>query len=122
MAATLAGAEEYFAPKNHIRAASWARYDPDQKEAAIAQAKRTLNRVCKSDDIEADIDTEAGINPEYAIYEQALHSLMTLPMFNAQGTFASAEKEPANDKPAPEVGPAAVDWLIGYNQAYLSRG
>lgn len=32
MAATLAGAEEYFAPKNHIRAASWARYDPDQKE------------------------------------------------------------------------------------------
>jgi hypothetical protein len=124
MAATLTNAEAYFAPTNHIKAPSWARYSDEQKAAALAGAKRTLNRACASTDIEVDRQATATTSPEYAIYEQALWILMTIPMYNAETTMAAAETaagEAGGVAPGP-ISPEALDLLVGTEGVVLSRG
>jgi hypothetical protein len=125
MAASVENSEVYFAPKNHMKAASWSGYNEDQKAAALAHAKRVLNRAINSDDIEVDIDTTSAINPEYAIYEQALHMLIHQPVFNAERTYASPEAAAKPDQPpadAPLIAPEAIQWIVGNSLTYLSRG
>jgi hypothetical protein len=129
MAASVTGAEAYFSPNNHIQAASWARFSGEgQKAGAIAQAKRILNRACARDDIETDIETTVEINPEYAIYEQALHMLQNMPYANTDGSFAVVE---ASDPTSPTKGrvpdaraiaPEALAWLTESGGVELSRG
>lgn len=125
---SVANAETYFAPTNHIRSASWARFQPEQKEAAIAQAKRILNRACSSEDIEEDFDTDEDSNPEYAIYEQALYMLQNMPMANADETFAVADavdSESDTKTRRPDQGtisPEARRWLTGNDEVAISRG
>lgn len=128
MAANVSNAEKYFAPTNHIRASAWARWDPELKAAAIAQAKRILNRACDSSDIEVDIETDEAINPEYAIYEQALHSLQNMPYANTDGSFAIVEAaDPTSPTKArvPDaraIAPEALAWLTESGGVELSRG
>jgi hypothetical protein len=128
MSASVAGSETYFDKLNHIRAAIWEAFNEDQKTAAIAQAKRVLNRACALDDIETDIDVTMEINPEYAIYEQALYSLMNMPMSNADGTFAvaqAADPEAEGKARKAETGviaPEAISWLVVRGGVEFSRG
>lgn len=128
MSANVANAETYFAPTNHIRAASWARFEAEQKAAAIAQAKRILNRACSSDDIEVEFETDEDSKPEYAIYEQALFMLQNLPMVNSDETLAIPEAaDPGSDTKArsPERGiiaPEARRWLTAGDDVAVSRG
>ena len=128
MPASVQNAEAYFAPTNHIRSAAWARFQPEQKAAAIAQAKRILSRACSSEDIEEDFDTDEDSNPEYAIYEQALYMLQNLPMANADETFSIADAaDPESDTKTkrPDQGtiaPEARRWLTAGDEVAISRG
>jgi hypothetical protein len=128
MSASVNNAEAYFAPANHLRAAVWAKFDETQKAGAIAHAKRILNRACTLDDIETEIDVTMEINPEYAIYEQALYMLMNLPMDNRDGSFAVAlAADPKAEGKARKaetglIAPEALAWLTGGSGVELSRG
>lgn len=137
MSASVSNAELYFAPTNHIQASSWARYQPDQKQAAIVQAKRLLNRAYTTRtatqtvvDIEHDLARLVawGLNPEYAIYEQALFMLQNQPMFNADETMAVAEaadpESPSKARRPNEavIAPEALRWLTTSTEVELSRG
>lgn len=130
MSSSLSGAEAYFEPVNHIRSATWGAFSPEMKAAAITQAKRALNRLARVSDIETelDVDMAAGINPEYAIYEQALWMLSNMPMANADNSFAVVEaadpETPSNARKAQtaEMSPEAVRWLGPTGTISLSRG
>lgn len=125
---SLTNAETYFAPTNHIRSAAWARFEPEIKQAAISQAKRTLNRIAQVIDIETDLDTDDYINPEYAIYEQALWMLQNEPMGNVDGTFpvvdAADPETESNSRKAQDtvIAPEALRWLVRGGNISLSRG
>jgi len=131
MSSSLTNAETYFATGNHIKAASWAGFTPEIKGAAIAQAKRVLSRLARCTDIETFIEADtddAGVNPEYAIYEQALWMLENQPMSNADGSFAvvtAADPDtPSNARKAQtaEISPEALRWLVPAGTVTLSRG
>lgn len=130
MSSSLANAEVYFAPTNHIKSAVWAAFEAEIKQAAIAQAKRILSRIARCADIEAFIATNAatGVIPEYAIYEQALWMLQNQPMANADGSFAVAQAaDPETDNNArkaqiAEISPEALRWLVPSGNIVLSRG
>lgn len=126
---SLTNAEAYFAPTNHIRAASWEAYSPELKAAAIAQAKRVLNRIAQLSDIEDELDdTDDYVNPEYAIYEQALWMLQNEPMANADESFSvvgAADPETdsnARKKQTAVMAPEALRWLVRGGNLTLSRG
>lgn len=133
MSASVTGSETYFDKANHLRSAVWAKFNEDQKAAAIAHAKRILNRATRPEDettwdFETDIDTDEGMNPEYAIYEQALYMLMNMPMDNADGSFAMAQAaDPQADSKARKaetglIAPEALAWLTESGGVELSRG
>ena len=76
MAINVQGASEYF--RNTTFSAKWAEYSTEQRAAAVAQAKRELSkalgRAMREDEPPyADGDTKRD---EYAVYEQALYSLV----------------------------------------------
>jgi hypothetical protein len=128
MAADLTSAEAYFEQENHIHAASWARYNEQQKKAALAQAARILARACSVADVTAEFDTDESINPEYAIFEQALFMLQNLPMANSDDTMAVPEAADPQDpagarKPdARLLAPEAIAWLTFDKGISLARG
>lgn len=130
MSSSLSNAEAYFDPTNHVKAPTWAAFTPEQKQAAIVHAKRILNRLARVADIETelDVDMTEGINPEYAIYEQALWILSNLPMANADNSFAVAEAvdlettSKARKAETAEICPEAVRWLCPSGTISLSRG
>ena len=127
---SLSNAEIYFAPTNHIRSSSWSKFNTENKQAAIAQAKRDLNRTCRVSDIETDLehDDDDFTNPEYAIYEQALWMLQNLPMANADESFAVVHAaDPETDSNARKaqrviIAPEALRWLVRGGNMTLSRG
>jgi hypothetical protein len=128
MSATVSNAEAYFAPTNHIRAATWAKFEADQKAAAIAQAKRVLARAASVDDIETELDLDTGMSAEYAIYEQALWMLTNTPMANADETMPLPEAtDPETESNARRaqtaiIAPEAMRWLTYDQGVTLERG
>jgi hypothetical protein len=130
MSSSLSNAEAYFGAANHIKAPTWAAFEPEVKQAAIAQAKRVLNRQARVEDIESElaVDMAGGINPEYAIYEQALWLLSNLPMANADNSFAIVEAadpettSKARKAQVAEISPEAIRWLCPSGSIALSRG
>jgi hypothetical protein len=130
MASSLSGAEAYFATDNHILAPTWAAFEESVKRAALAQAKRDLSRMAHVANIEAEIavDMADGVNPEYAIYEQALWMLRNLPRANADASFPVAEAtDPETESNARKAqratfAPEALRWLIHGGAITLSRG
>jgi hypothetical protein len=129
MSSSLTNAEAYFAPTNHIKAATWAAFEAEIKQAAIVQAKRVLSRLARVVDIEVELDSpETGTSAEYAIYEQALWMLSNVPMANADNSFAVVEaadpETPSNARKAQtvEISPEAVRWLCPTGTISLSRG
>lgn len=130
MSSSLANAEEYFGENNHIRSATWAKFETAMKTAAITQAKRVLSRLAQVTDIEAAVSSSptTGLNPEYAIYEQAFWMLINQPMPNADATFPIAEAtDPETDSNArmaqhANISPEALRWLVPGGNITLSRG
>lgn len=76
MSITNDNADIYFDRDNHMQSAIWQRFNPDQRAAALAQAKRELDQLLGSDiDDETEDDNPAHF-PDRAAYEQALHILL----------------------------------------------
>lgn len=77
MAINLDGANGYFAPENHSKAAVWMRYSVVQRTGAIAEAKRDLSRALKRalDENEPPFKPGDRRREEFAVYEQALWRL-----------------------------------------------
>lgn len=129
MPSSLSGAEAYFAPGNHIHAERWSKQEEPRLNAAIAQARRVLSRLVPCADIETeiDVDMDNGINPEYAIYEQAIWILANVPMLNADQTLPIPEAaDPDTESGARKaqtaiIAPEALRWL-GVGSVALSRG
>ena len=73
---TLERACEYF--KTRTTGAAWAEYSADQKETAIAQARRDLARALGRPirDDEPEYREGDQTRDEYAVYEQALYTLL----------------------------------------------
>lgn len=76
MAIDVQGASAYF--KKTTFSAKWAEYSTEQKAAAIAQAKRELGKALHRpmrEDEPPYVDGDAK-RDEYAVYEQALYTLV----------------------------------------------
>ena len=73
---TLDRAAEYFS--KHTSGDSWREYSSEQKESAIAQARRDLSRALGRPirDDEPPYREGDRVRDEYAVYEQALYTLM----------------------------------------------
>jgi len=110
-------ANAYF--KGHVKGVVWAEYSPDQKVGAIEQAKRELSRNFKRAmrDDEPEYQPGESLRDEFAVYEQALHTLEQVGI--VRGTTGNVQDLTgrANDagatapKTQMEVSPAALRWL-----------
>jgi hypothetical protein len=87
MAINKAGADTYFSPTTHVNAALWSNFTPNQRTAAIAQAKRQLSRALRMDLNENEAAYTGGVYvmESYACYEQALYLLLNSQIANAMG-------------------------------------
>lgn len=80
---TIADADEYYYPNNHIKSYSWRAYEPDEQEAALAHAKRMLE-VSLGRDLEDPASTDV-YRDDYAVFEQALYILDNVPRQKSNG-------------------------------------
>lgn len=126
-----AGAETYFDVENHLRAALWKKFTETQKKAALAQARRMLERIIGDGDILEDLEDTGNSTfprPDYACYEQALWILQNMPMTNADETLAIPEAtDPETEDRARKaqecvIAPEAIRWLVRGGSFILSRG
>lgn len=91
---TLERAREYF--RTRTAGAVWEEYSSSQKEAALAQARRDLARLIGRPirDDEPEYREGDRIREEYAVYEQALHSLIPVgPRGGGDGAIPSLNQE-----------------------------
>ena len=83
----LAGADAYFAPRNHLKAEDWKDYHQDLRAAAIAQALRRVSRELGSEVTEEAVDAATYYHPDWAVYEEALYLLEnSMAIANAEQT------------------------------------
>lgn len=112
-----AGAAIYFAPANHVNAPLWGAFMQDQKTAAIAQAKRQLSRHLQTDIEAEDTDADEWYQPDYAVYEQALHILLKSDAIPNGDQNGPKHISTQNDSEAPRATPLglisseALRWL-----------
>ena len=97
---TIERAREYF--KTRTAGVAWDEYSTRQKEAAIAQARRDLARLIGRPikDDEPEYREGDKIREEYAVYEQAVYSLLrdAAPMGATQSAIPSLNQEEAQSK------------------------
>lgn len=133
MAIDINGANEYFHPGNHLKAAIWNGFDEDQKNAGIAQAKRMMTRLLDDSGITLDSAPSGDDDfprPDLAVYEQACYILQcspTLPNGEQSGPkFAMPSTGQQDRKQAPadplQICPDAIYWLVESGIVTLSRG
>lgn len=95
----LSGATAYF--KSHTRFKVWNEYSSEQRERAIEQAKRDLSRALGRPMREDEPPYAFGdrTRDEYAVYEQALFTLLrdVLPLGVGGGDIPSPSSEDAQD-------------------------
>lgn len=82
MEITLENADIYFSGDNHTMSAVWSAYTETQRKAALATARRnierSLHRTLKDSQTDGD-----DIRDDFAVFEQALFELRKRPMSNA---------------------------------------
>ena len=120
-------AVDYF--KDHLRGTIWNGFGETQQVAALAHAKRVLNRLINANLDEETIDTANYIyRPDYAVYEQALWMLENGVIANgeksAPGFIASDPEKPDNarDSQKAMISPETMRWLGVSPMLVLSRG
>ncbi|MEN6535160.1 MAG: hypothetical protein ABFD89_15965 [Bryobacteraceae bacterium] len=124
----MAAANDYFSSWNHSRAPQWAGFDGQRKTAALAQSARMLSR-CIGVDIETETAGVPTYQPSYAVFEQALHILMTsdaIPDGDKRAPhWAGPDAVPGEkkDDPPPAIHPEAMAWLGSRGRlVYMMRG
>ncbi len=94
---TVADADTYFAPDNHIAGNDWARYSASDHTAAWAQAKRYLEASIGRY-MEDPANTDDVYRDDYAVSEMALHLLRTRPASSAPDSSVAPTIQPRKDK------------------------
>jgi len=119
MAFTLSDANQYFRADMHPLAAVWNAQDDDTKKAALAFARKQLERR-KRDTLETPASSAGNVDirEDYAHYEQALwiirHNTLRAngEMTAANYDITTTEGEPAEGD-APRFSPEALAWMYG---------
>ena len=117
---TIERAREYF--KTRTTGPVWEEYATDQKEAALSQARRDLARLLGRPvkDDEPEYREGERIREEYAVYEQALYSLLrdnVAPRGMGNSAVPSLNQDEAESKVhtlrtgAGKYGAEALGWL-----------
>jgi len=127
MEITLDKADEYFGAENHTMSAVWFAYERQQRMAAIATARRVLERSLHRSLRETQDSGE--IRDDYAAFEQALFELRKRPAANAnQGQpypaaqdAVVAEGNQTVSSTFPLLSDDALRWL-GWNGVAVIRG
>lgn len=127
MGFSISDADEYFKPDNHIAGALWNDEDEDKRKAALAYARRILERT-KGTELD-EPDAGAGndeVREDYALFEQALWTLTNSPyLANAEGTAQGFQAQESDGEPrqraAQRIAPQAAAWM-GWNMNFLVRG
>jgi len=127
MSIDVTGATSYFS--QHMRAQVWNGFADPQRTAAIAHAKRVLNRAINSDIDNEPVDTtDYSFRPDYAVYEQALWMLENGVIANGEQSapafIASDPEKPDNarDSQKAMISPEAMRWLGIGPMIHLARG
>lgn len=117
---TRADADQYFSPKNHIKALDWAGFDEDERDGAFAQAKRELEtwlgRQLEDPTSGVTGRTDLTQRDDYALYEQALFILEKTPRTRPAGaakeiTDADEDEEDIVDRTGVTISPMARNYL-----------
>lgn len=121
MSIGLAKADAFFTPANHVRAGVWSAVaDPNRRTAAIAQAKRQLQRLLAFENEWSDEDTTEADFPrlDLATYEQALHILENSPDIG-DGSAPFPRQLATNPDAASrvaqareQISPEALRWML----------
>lgn len=136
---TLAAAEAYFGPASHVRYEVWKKFNEPQKTAALVHATRRISREISQPVEDETINNTTFYRPDYAVFEQALHMLVsgeaipnreqTGPAFYAQtGMTARFNSDGVRQQGGDvaginEISPEAATWLLRpRRQIYLARG
>jgi hypothetical protein len=87
---TITDADAYFAVTNHVRHYDWANYSEDERNGALAQAKREIELFIMRD--AEDPSSSDRFRDDYAIFEQAMFILdETVRTINSQNSAQMIE-------------------------------
>ena len=116
MAIDVSGAGAYF--KYHAKRTLWPQYSPEEQAGAIEQAKRDLSRELgrPMDEDEPPFQPGEQRRDEYAVYEQALHTLEQVGVGNGRGSYVpvlkgGGEEQSAASKPQGKFCQEALTWF-----------
>jgi hypothetical protein len=108
---TLALANAYFAPTNHIHSKLWTDSEEKTRAACLAMARRIVTRALTDVyDDEDDVASTDAVAYGYAVYEQALYILIGQGVGNAEGTVPGwpAQGPDADEKSARQFNPEVL--------------
>lgn len=128
MAFTLADADAYFSPVNHMASSIWLGKSVTERTAALAYARRQIERML------GDTLSVAGIanttyepRQDYALYEQALHVVTHNP-FRANGELSAVGWTATQKDGSPQDHDEAMASLckmaihyLGWNRFRITR-
>ena len=118
-------ADAYFGPESHVSHKAWNAFSPEERKAAIAQAKREV-RQWLGRDLEDPSSVTAQIQDGYAVWEQALFILQNTDRTGRSGekvTFNRVTRRRTDRSSINDVGlcARAMRWL-GINRLKMERG
>jgi len=136
MAIDINGADTWFGSTVHIKASIWAGFSATLRTAAVAQAKRFLERALADGigyGVSYELDTDATTDSDFprhdaACYEQALWMLEhsdAVPNGQQSSPKFIAGKSSGKIKPPmpPAIAPEALRWLVNRpGVLFMGRG
>ena len=110
MAIDVDGADAYFATRTMAK--SWKEYSADQRKAAIDQAKRDFARALgrPMDENEPPFKMGDQTRDEYAVYEQALYSLLRDALPEGRGVFTPSLEPDEKQDASRSLGTGKGKW------------
>jgi hypothetical protein len=117
---TVSDANFYFGPKSHLASAEWHTFPEARRVAALAQARRILNRMLGREMMEDTTGEHHSPREDLALFEQALYMLRNLPAAGDVSGFAS--QDPDDVGQARQMDPGilcdeARRWLVKFDAA-----
>ena len=120
MAVTLATANTYFGPTNHLRSFIWQKFQTAQRQAALTHATRIIQRVTGVEPSDTVTTNSYQLRPDLAVCEQALFMLERSPAIadgkEAAPRFLSSQQgspDDAREEVDPyDIAPEAMRWLV----------
>lgn len=128
MAVSLATANTYFGPTNHLRSFIWFKFQEAQRRAALTHAVRIIQRVTGVEPDDTVTTNSYQLRPDLAVCEQALFMLERSPAIadgreSAPRFLSSQQGSPddAREEVDPyDIAPEAQRWLTSGSGEFRS--